>query len=64
MSALRGGLEQACRHPRRAGSAELTQRGLLEALPLGEELLLSGALGATEEQAVESGKERRCISHI
>jgi hypothetical protein len=36
---------------------------LLEALFLGEKLLLSGALGATEEQAVETGKERGCISH-
>jgi hypothetical protein len=36
---------------------------LFEALPLGEELLLSRALSATEEQAMKTGKERCCISH-
>jgi hypothetical protein len=43
--------------------AELAQGGLFEGLRLGAELLLGRALGATEEQAVEAGKERGCISH-
>ena len=57
-------LEQASRQPGCAGSAELTQGGLFEALLLSEELLLSGALGAAEEQAVETGKEGRGSSHV
>jgi hypothetical protein len=36
---------------------------LLKGLLLSEELFGRTALGATEEQAMESGKERCCISH-
>ena len=63
MSALRGGLEQSCRHPRCADFAKLTQGGLFERLSLGEELLMSTAGGTTEEQTVKTGKERGWISH-
>ena len=58
-----GRCEQARGYPRGTELTELRQRGLLERFPLGAQLLLSRTLGTAEKQAMETGKERSCISH-
>ena len=64
VSAACGGLQQSGRHPGRADLAELAQRGLFEGLRLDAQLVLGRARGAAEEQTMETGEKRGCISHV